>query len=318
MKNDQEIIILLQDVSSILREHDGEEYEHLETIKNNCISLNNNFIDCDSIYKKQHGTDSLIDLFLKEESFLSDSLPARAVAGRNWIMAIFNLYGYLCRLTGRYEKLYPFRKELLHRWEQALFMLLTEDVCQSIRRNPGNELVIREAAFKKLLRIWERRDNIETEPFAVSIISLWRNRRTIIPSFGTMLGTFELMQLSSILSIRWHNFLKNHGKNKEVLLALEEFLFGLSTQQIKKIRTYMTERKIYSVEDSDIRIILTPETPLCSTFEEDPEQLYQFYRKREEAARNRVQKNEAGPKKSIEELLMIYLLSEKSYYPEDF
>ena len=197
-------------------------------------------------------------------------------------------------------------------------MFLTEDVCQTIKNNPANELKTREAAIKKLLKIWERRDNIETEPLAVSIISLWRNRRTIIPSFGTMLGTFELMQLSSILSIRWHSFLKNHGKNKEVLQALEEFLFGLSTMQIKKIRTYMTDNKIYSVNDSDMKTALNNETPLCSTFEEDPEQMYQFYLQRDEYARNRILKVETGPTRTIEELLMIYLLSEKSYYPEDF
>ena len=312
MKNDQEMLILLQDVSSILRERNSEEHQYLESLNNNCINLYNFFIDSDSIYGKQHGTDSLINLLLKEESMLSDSLPARAVAGRNWTIATFNLYGYLCRLTGRYENLFPLRKKLLHIWEQALFMLLTEDVCQTIKNNFANELKTREAAAKKLVKIWERRDKIETEPFAISIISLWKNRRTIIPSFGSMLGTFELMQLSSILSIRWHNFLKNHGKKTEVLQALEEFLFGLSTNQIKKIRNYMTENKIYSVEDSDIKTILSPEIPLCSTFEEDPGQIYQFYQNREGYARARGLKGEGGPKKTIEEFLMIYLLSEKN------
>ena len=318
MKNDPETNLLLQDVSSVLKEEDPEEYRHLESLKSNCINLNKAFTESDSVYKDQPGVDSLAESLLTKEFSMSEDLPVRASTGRSWVMASFDLFGYLCRLTGRYEELYLFRKELLHKWENAMFMLLTEELCQTIKDNTANELITREAATKKLVRIWERRDNIETEPFAISIISLWRNRRTIIPAFGTMLGTFELMQLSSILSIRWHNFLKNHGRNTEVLQALEEFLFGLSTKQIKQIRNYMTDKKIYSVEDSDIKIIINPETPLCTTFEEDPWHIYQFYQKRDEYARNRVRKGETGPEKTIEEFLMIYLLSEKSYYPEDF
>ena len=100
MKSDPEIHLLLQEVSSLLKEDDLEEYSHIENLRKNCRNLYKAFKDCTSVYKDQPGVGTLAEHLLTQDASLSESLPARASTGRNWTMATFDLFGRLCRLTG--------------------------------------------------------------------------------------------------------------------------------------------------------------------------------------------------------------------------
>lgn len=303
--------MLLDEVSFIIKQLNNDEYQQIVNLERNSQALKDIYCRCESLFcvrtfdNELQTVETLVEHLFLYGSSLEVFLPTRVSIGRSCSIANFNLYGYLCKLANKYKELFRFRKELLKKWEQVLFMLVVEEVYQLIVDNSEIEMQIRKIAAVKLISLWEYRDNSENVSFAVNIIGLWKSRSTIIPIFGTMLGTFELMQLSSLLSIRWHDFLKTQGKNLEMLQALEEYIFGLSSNQIKKVRIFMNEKNISTIDNVEIKSILGPENPLCPSFEEDPRQMYDFFRKRVNC--------ETGTRSTIEELFMVYLLSESLY-----
>ncbi len=309
--------LLLDEVSIIMKHLNREEHQQIINLMQNSESLNEIYKCCDSIIvehslnnEKQNIETHIKNLF-ENGSTVSVLLPTKVTIGRCCATTEFNLYSFLCKLCDKYKELYIFKKDLLSKWEKVLFMLLVEEVYQNIIDNPETETNIRIAAANNLITFWEYRDCSQNISFAKNIFELWKSRRTIVPVFGTMLGTFELMQLSSLLSIQWHNFLQAYSKNREMLQCLEEFIFGLTFSQVQKIRTFMCGKNIFTIDDQDIQILLESPKPISVTPDEDPRQMYSFYRERSARANLRTATGESGPQNTIEELFMIYLLSEK-------
>jgi hypothetical protein len=88
-----------------------------------------------------------------------------------------------------------------------------------------------------LYRIWEERLLIEVDDFAPLLESAWEARSKLLPVLGTMLGTHEVFRLFK--EARDKRFLDYFGEDdveNEQLLAFEEFVFGLSHEQIAQLR----------------------------------------------------------------------------------
>ena len=305
--SDLDTNILLEDISSVLENRNSGESARLESKIGNCRDLYRIFKDCDSLHEKRRA-EAFVSGLLTGDVFSPVLSPSRVSAGRAFLTAEFNLYSHLCRLSARFEELLRFRNELFHRWEQVQLMLIAEEVCLGIVRNGKHGDGIRNAAAEKLVRFWEYRNPADNAGFALNMLSIRESRRTIIPAFGTLFGTFELMKLSSLLSVRWHDFLKTRGKNKETLQALEEYIFGLSADEISMIRSYMAERNITAVGDVELEKVLSSGSTLSAVPDDSPVQNYRSYLRRAEYAAGRVSAGVPGPQKTIEEIFMIYLL----------
>ena len=297
---------------------EDEEYGQIVKLTENCEALRDTFRSCDSLFitrtlnSEKQSLKTLIERLRGVGSSYPELLPSKVAIGRSLWIAEFNLYGFLNKLCKKYDKLLRLRRKILREWEDMLFLLLVEEVYQLIIDAEDQPMAIRNTAAERLITLWEQRDSVQNTPFSDNITRLWKSRRTVVPIFGTMLGTFELMQLSSLLSDSWHDFLEQQGRHRELLQAVEEFIFGLSYSQIKTIRDFMMERNIFAVNDEDICAILAERQINDRISGEDPREMYYFYRYRRGLAKQRKLTGEPGPRRILEEMFMIYLLSAES------
>lgn len=265
-----------------------------------------------------YSVDTLVDILYRDGTDHLALLPTRIAVGRGFAVAKTNFFGYLVRIGDQYQTLAENRDEIYRAWELGMFSLLVEDVYQVIlegeeRYSPA----LRRAAARDLIDVWEYRYDRHVSDYATSIIELWRVRRRIAPTFGTMIGTREIMRLSGLLGERWYEFLSGADDDAQIVSALEEFIFGLSSEQIGQVRDRMTAENRTSIDRSEL-VAMLDRTDFSGIKElaldespPDPRHMYRFYQRRRHGARTRALLNRVGPRCTIEELLLAYLIGDR-------
>lgn len=238
-------------------------------------------------------------------------LPTKVVVGRSFMIAKFNLFGFLRKLCRRWHSCDDFRDELQRHWERIIFSLLLEDVYQVIIERADYDEGIRRRAAIDLINLWEHRFDGKVTEYAPTLVDLWSVRRRITPVFGTMMGTMELMRLSSVLPDRWHHFMARHAEDDEVVYALEEFLFGLSYEDLLTVREDMRRRHVSVIDRGELSRIPGIDMIGDEVTSVDPREMYRFYQDRTTRAGRRRISGNAGPTRTLEELLLIDMLHEQ-------
>lgn len=241
------------------------------------------------------------------------NLPAKASLGRSYMVSKLHLYGFLLKIAGKNEYLAPQKEKILVCYHGILFSLMAEDLYISIISDSlGNESCTRRAT-KDLVVMWEQRSNAQADSFAPLMQQLWDVRHTLVPVLGTLLGTVELLQLSFRLPKMWYEFLQVRGGDEEVAYALDEFLFSLSFEQLKNLQEIMEEKQIKAVsrEEAHQLLILQPNQLLEGPHEEDLPaiRLYRSFLRRNALSRLRRDSDRPGPRRTLEQLLLLYLWS---------
>ena len=164
-------------------------------------------------------------------------------------MAKFNYLGFVWKVSVTQPTFLEYRNDLQLLWESVIFLLLVEDVYQVIIRREGwYAQDLRRRAATDLIHLWEHRSDRNVAAYARLIMDLWRARRYVAPVFGTMAGTVELLRISSLLSENWHRFLSDNAGDPGTVLALEEFIFGLSCEEIEDIRASMFSEGLRAID----------------------------------------------------------------------
>jgi DNA-binding transcriptional LysR family regulator len=135
-----------------------------------------------------------------------------------------------------------------------------------------------------------------------SLEALWAARDAAPPSFGTMDGSSELARISLDLGDDWHSFLVDCVSNDENRFALEEFLFGISYEEILSVRSRLGRLGISAVGDDEVRRYLGSSPAYAGTHNGDPRAACHCYVDRRDAALLRLRTNAPGPKKTLEEI----------------
>ena len=260
-----------------------------------------------------HSAETLIDLLFRDGCDHTVLLPTKVAVGRSLLVARSNMYGFLLK-AGNGHHVYAENRERLQRlWESVVFSLLIEEVYQVIIERAGfYPSAIRRRAAVDLLHLWEHRCDRNVPEYAPIVVDLWRVRKRVAPVFGTMLGTMELLRLSSLLSDAWHGFLGAHESDTGIMQALEEFIFGLTHEQIASVRKRMSDRLIGVIDREDLRQLLGGDAPeeIEST---DPREMYRFYQRRARKIAQRALADLPGPRRTLEEILLVHLLSDQSH-----
>ncbi|GHU25262.1 hypothetical protein FACS1894164_14040 [Spirochaetia bacterium] len=251
------------------------------------------------------GTD-LIDVFsaLRNPSHVLYT-PLKIVLARNFLVTKFQAFSLLFLLIrDAGEVAGQVRKVLL----SNICTLMAEDVYISCIADPSFYLPIKIQLVNDLLSLWENgRDPHEIRHFP-PLETLWMARDETPPVFGTMDGACELLRVSMAMGSDWHNFLLKESENQETVWALEEFLFGLSHEEIKTVRSALTVSGVRAVGYDEVQSYLDNRTTYTVTKNADPRALYDFYVARRDKAWDRGQKDLPGPHKTIEEIYFRYRL----------
>ncbi len=307
---------LLDRLMPAIRQAQPKVHEHALQMRNNLESLAGVFSRYPSIFDERsmgeqvHSIETLIELLFRDGCDRTVLLPTKVAVGRAMLVARFNFYGLLMKVCDSHHRYAGFRQDLHRCWEAMGFSLLIEDVYQVIIERAGTYTpALRRTAAVDLLHLWEHRSDRNVPGYAPIIVDLWRVRKRVAPVFGTMLGTMELLRISCLLSESWSHFLAAIGTDAEAIQALEEFIFGLSYEQISRVRNQMRERNMAVIDRDELTRMLGDDVLPEDIEGPDPREMCRFYQRRAQDLIRRTFADLPGPRRTLEEILLVYVLS---------
>jgi len=233
--------------------------------------------------------------------------PSRVVASRSYLVAKAHAFSLLCILL---DHAHPLQKALKSVIFKISCALMAEDVYLACLENPVFPLEKKMRLASDLVHLWEHGIDPRSVDHVPSLQALWAARDATPPSFGTLDGSSELVCLSMELDDEWQDFLLHNLNDEETKSALEEFLFGLSYEEIQQLRSRLVKYGICAIDHGDVRSYLGNE-PAYGDFagyfnNGDPRAIYDFYAERRDAAQYRQRSKAPGPHKTLEELYLIH------------
>ena len=233
-------------------------------------------------------------------------VPSRIQAVRSFLVTKFHNFSMLYKLLNPDTRLHEEARGILF---STMFTIMAENVYFSCLDDPSISEEIKIRLADELVSLWDSGAEpamIQHFPF---LEALWSARNDSPPSFGTMDGNSELLRLSIDLNEDWHDFLLNQISIEETRWALDEFLFGLSYEEIISVRSRLKRFGIAAVGFNEIRSYLES-TPAYTTIDNtDPRLIYDFYIDRKETAQFRKRLDSPGPRKTLEEIYLKYRMT---------
>jgi len=245
-------------------------------------------------------------------SFASPShllhIPARVVASRSYLVAKFQAFSLLHILVGKNEEFYrPLRKVIL----SVIHTLMAEEVYFSCLEDPGFSQEVKLNLANDLISLWDSGTDPRTVQHLPALDALWTARDSSPPAFGTMNGTSELLRITIDMGEDWQEFLVAHVKVNETRWALEEFLFGLSYEEIGSVRSRLVKFGINAVGYDEIPSYLGSRPAYGIINSSDYRAIYDFYVDRRDAARFRQRLSVPGPGRALEEIYLKYRIAQE-------
>jgi len=291
-----------------------------ETSPEDCKLVENRFSHLRSLGQAVFSYPSIRDTqFLKgiirDEGQLAESLlafspssrvlhiPSKVVAIRSFLVAKFHAFSLLSYLSGNHE---AFQAEVRAVVFSVISTLITEEVYFSCLEDPGFSYKTKSSLADDLIALWDSGVDLRGIRHLSALTSLWLAREAAPPSFGTMDGNTELLRITIDLDEDWRDFLMVESSNTEARWALEEFLFGLSWEEIKEVRSTLTRFGISAVDYNQIRSYLDSKPAYSVVEGKDPRAFYDFFIERRDACTFRKKVGAPGPRHTLEEIYLKY------------
>jgi hypothetical protein len=304
--------LLVGQIEDWLREKNPQDsdlvHERFRLLKN----LGNAVFDYPSIKEARYIKD-----ILSSEQKLSESLlifsaashllrtPAKVAALRSFLVAKFHAFSLLARLTVENQALHVPAKKISF---SVVFTLMAEDVYFSCLEDPLFSSNTKSRLADDLVALWDSGTDARSVRHLMALSSLWAARDRAPPSFGTMDGNTELLRISLDMNTEteWEHFLKEESTNDETRWALEEFLFGLSYEEITKVRDRLRRFGVMAVSHDELRTYLDSKPVYSVVNDYDPRAIYDFFVERKDSCTLRKRISAPGPLHTIEEIYLKY------------
>jgi hypothetical protein len=229
-------------------------------------------------------------------------MPVRAVASHSFLLL---KYDNLFQLSQIFQPITAFRTHLRSNMFLIICILMAEKVYCACLESAWFPRKAKELIVDALICLWNSAPQSAGDLCFSHLEQLWRARYSSSPVFGTMDGNSEILKLSIEMPCDWDIFMK--AASEETIQALQEFVFGLSYEDIQRererlLRTGKTSigtdefYKYFGVVDLTYKFIDT----------EDPRTFYNFFIERRNKAARRKDLYEEGPKRTIEEIFLEY------------
>lgn len=235
------------------------------------------------------------------------TLPTKAILGKGFLVAKFHAFASITKVALNSffsdEDIQELRQSTLN----IMFTLMVEDVYLSILDDPNLNGEVRRDIAESLAELWEHRLDHHVLSVAPVLDAVWSVRDQIAPNFGTMIGTSELLLLTIALDDSWQNFISTKLGNEDVGHALEEFLFGISYEDITLIRKELKLRNMSAIGRDEVPLIIGHKAALSN---EDPRIFFRAYTQRRNNADARKRLSAPGPKKTLEDHYMQFIFEQ--------
>jgi hypothetical protein len=303
---------LIKDIVSLLKERNSEDYLQVETRFKCLRELGEAVSLYPSVRETQylHGTvrneGQLIEALC---SFSSSShllhIPTKVVAARSYLIAKYHAFSLLSMLTGDgdgNEFQAPIKRVIF----SLISTLMAEEVYFSCLEEPAFSREIKMEIANDLVSLWDTGSDPRAIRHLPALEGLWTAREAAPPVFGTMDGNSELLRISIDLGDDWRDFLTEESASEETQQALEEFLFGLSYEEIQQIRSRLSRFGISAVDGNEVRSYLGSKPAYSFVNNGELRAVYDFFVDRREAARFRMKTSAPGPHHTLEEFYLRY------------
>jgi len=104
----------------------------------------------------------------------------------------------------------------------------------------------------------------------------------------------------------WEDFLKEESTNDETRWALEEFLFGLTYEEILQVRNRLKRYGVTAVNYDEVRTYLDSKPVYSVVNDDDPMAIYEFFVERRDTCLLRKKVSAPGPLHTLEEIYLKY------------
>lgn len=257
--------------------------------------------------------DALIASLCSQPEFaLELNVPTKVAVGRSYLIAKINFLKALAYAVEEVAGSPEVQERLRVEVGQAIYSKLAEDLLVAILTDASTEPAVLAAASRVLLQVWDDPLLAEVDDYAPFLEGAWRARATVKPVLGTMLGTQEMYQLLAATSdYRLCDHFESDSATQEEMESFEEFLFGLSYEDIQRLRADLALHHHAAISLADGRRVLGL-SPLAPAADEDTaagaQAMYISYKRRRLNASHRAMTGSPGPRKTAEEYVMIAVL----------
>lgn len=251
--------------------------------------------------------DLLIDSLIKHQN-TSDAtiqLPSKATLGKGYIVSKIHTFSSFCKASVQFGTPSELTAALNKELNTMLFTLMAEDVYLDLISDLTQPIEFRRIWASSLLLLWDHRNAQTIESVAPVLNSVWEARNKLNPAFGTMMGTSELLTMSIQLDELWVNFVKVRMKDRDVINAMEEFLFGISYENIKRLRQILLERKITAISLDQASEFLGEHIRVSAGM--GYRDFYSTFSARRDNARARTRLKIPGPHQTIEDYFFAFV-----------
>ncbi len=250
---------------------------------------------------------SLIDSLIHHQDAgdFTLQLPSKAMLGKSLLVARMHTFSSLSKYTKHLEGYEDYSKAFETETINCMFSLLIEDVYLNLIRDVTQPIEFRREWALSLLLLWDHWNDHTGEDVAPVLQSVWSARRKLAPAFGTMMGTSELLLISMQMDDQWINFIKSRMGDKGVTQAMEEFLFGISYEQICELRRILKEKGIPAIGRDEVSNFLGVHVKADAGL--DYRDFYTLYTVRRDNARSRLRLKLEGPQKTLEDYFIEFI-----------
>jgi len=282
-------------------------------------NLGSAVFDYPSIKDTKFVRDILVNEYQLTESLLFFSAanhqlrtPAKVAALRSFLVAKFHAFSLLCNLTHENQSLFLQAKDISF---SVVFTLMAEDVYFSCLDDPGFSSGTKSQLAHDLINLWDSGTDKRSIHHLMALSSLWAARDSAPPSFGTMDGNTELLRISIDMGseTEWEDFLKEESTNDNTRWALEEFLFGLSYEEILQVRQRLRKYGVTTVSHEEVRSYLDSTPVYSAVNDQEPRAIYDFFVERRDACTLRKRVSAPGPLNTLEEIYLKYRIILESH-----
>jgi len=318
-KNEKKIITSIKNLIS-----DRDRKNEIISIRNNETALKE-LAKSISLYpsifgEQQLGNSSRSVLTLIDNLCITDTVdlimhvPTKAILGRSFSIAKINFFLLLLYLTREIQGLNNIEERIIEIISVNIYSLMAEEVFISILSDKKIPRKIRNDSAFLLANIWEYRIDHGVKNFVPILNNIWAKRKDFIPAYGTMLGISELFIIFSESESVWLDFLARDDIQDDEINSLKEFLMSLSFENINELTVRMKMLGKTSINADELNSLIDSDSPLPVYGQKDPRDFFKSFTQRKNDAIFRRQSNLPGPKKTIEEYIMCYLLGRSSFY----
>lgn len=302
---------------SIVKNTDLAKYEVFEKRMHDLEDLAGSLANFPSLLERhvlsggERTPQSLIDSLImhQPEGDITLFLPSKATLGKAFLVAKIHTFSSFFKYAKSIKQPEPFCQEFQQETITMMCSLLAEDVYLNLLHDAEVPMDCKQKLAMSLLLLWEHRTDQNISDIAPTLLKVWKARRKLAPAFGTMMGTSELLMLSMQLDEQWTSFMRKKLSDPGVSQAMEEFLFGISHEQILKLKDILRTKGIPAIGRDEVSKFLGIHVKADAGL--DYRDFYSLYSVRRDNARVRKRMDLPGPQKTIEDYFIQFTMEQE-------